>query len=447
VRKPSPELLRGLKRLAVGAAVGVVVFVVALYVWFPYDRAKEVAINLASAQNLDVDIDSVGPAWGLGLAFSNIHVKTRPTSPETKPTRLLIERASVSISPLSLLLFWTEPTLTISIDGFGGHVTITQNGSPGSPAKAPRPFSLEVTARDVDMSELPGLREALNLPVTGTLKLDLELASATGRYANAKGDISFTCAACVLGDGKTPLRVPGNPFLGGGLTLPKVRVGDLSGEVAIDNGDAKIKSLDARSPDLELSVEGGASLRDPLANSLLNAYVRFKLSDPFLKAAGALSTLLQMAGSSGKRPDGFYGVRLGGRLAAPTTLLSATSPTGAPALGATRSPRPAIAPAAYTPPPAPPMPVQMPPPPVPPPAIDNPPPPPPSPPPPAPEVTAPPPAPVTPPSATPPAAPPDQEGAMRGVPPAPPEGTPPPPGPEGPPSPPPPAAPPPEDSQ
>jgi len=446
VRKPSPEVLRWLKRSAVGAAVGVVVFVVALYVWFPYDRAKEVAVNLASAQNLDVDIDSVGPAWGLGLAFSNIHVKTRPTSPATKPTRLLIERASVSISPLSLLLFWTEPTITISIDGFGGHVTITQNGSPDSPAKAPRPFSLEITARDVDMSELPGLREALNLPVTGTLKLDLELASATGRYANAKGDISFTCAACVLGDGKTPLRVPGNPFLGGGLTLPKVRVGDLRGEVAIDDGEAKLKSLDAKSPDLELSVEGGASLRDPLANSLLNAYVRFKLSDPFLKAAGALSTLLQMAGSSGKRPDGFYGVRLGGRLAAPTTLLSATSPTGA--LGAPRLPRPAIAPAAYTPPPSPPMPVQMPPPQAPPPAVDNPSPPPtPPPPPPAPEVTAPPPTPVTPPPATPPAAPPDQEGAMRGVPPAPPEGTPPPPGPEGPPSPPPPVAPPPEDSQ
>jgi type II secretion system protein N len=445
VRKPSPETLRLLKRVAIGGAVGVVVFVVALYVWFPYDRAKEVVINLASAQNLDVEIESVGPAWGLGLAFSNIHVKTRPTSPTAKPTRIVIERATVSMSPLSLLFFWTQPELSVSIDGFGGHVEVTQSGSaapPNTPPKAAHPFSLEVSARDVDMSQLPGIRETLNLPVTGTLKLDLDLASATGHYANAKGELSFTCTACVLGDGKTPLRIEGNPFLGGGLTLPKVRVGDLRGEVGIDGGTAKLKDVGAKSPDLELTIEGDVSLRDPLPGSLLNVYLRFKLSDAFLKSAGTLSTLLQMAGASGKRPDGFYGVRILGRAAAPSTMLSATSPTGGgPPLGAVRG-RPGIAPSTYTPPPPPPQPAIMPmapPPAAPPVVVDNPPPPPPPPPSPPPDnqvvTSGPPPSPPAPPAPDPAGTTPPDPGATRGAPPPGPEGNPPPPAPEGPPPP------------
>ena len=68
MKKPSPETLRRLRRAGIGTGFGLLVFVVALYVWFPYDRAKEVAVSLAAAQNLDVEIESAGPAWGVGIA-------------------------------------------------------------------------------------------------------------------------------------------------------------------------------------------------------------------------------------------------------------------------------------------------------------------------------------------------------------------------------------------
>jgi len=403
MKKPSPETLRRLRRIGTGVGAFLLVFIVALYVWFPYDRAKEVAINVAAAQGFDVEIESAGPTWGAGVSFTNIRVKTRPTS--GKPTRFLIEKARVSTSILGAL-FSSSPTSTISLDAFGGRVQVSQSGAPGKKG----PFRFELTARDVKMSEVPGIRETINLPVSGTLKLDVDLASATGRFANAKGTISFLCEGCVAGDGKAPLKVEGNAFLGGGLTLPKVRIGDLRGEIAVDNGTAKLRGIESKSPDGEISLEGDVSLGDPLVSSIVNAYLRFKLSDAFLKSASTVQTILQVAGASGRRPDGAYGLRIAGRLGSPSISLSATSPFTSPSIATRAGARPGLAPS-YAPslPGAPPA---VPPaPPAPPPAAEN------SPPPPSP----PPPAPPSPePAPLPPPAPDVQQSNLRGTPPAPP---------------------------
>jgi hypothetical protein len=131
------------------------------------------------------------------------------------------------------------------------------------------------------------------------------------------------------------------------------------------------------------------SLRDPLMNSIVNAYLRFKLSDAFLKSASTVQTILQMAGGSGRRPDGSYGLRIGGRLGAPAMSLASSSPFGGTAGAAVRpgvGVRPGVAPSYVPPPPPPPVPGQQPPPP-PPVTVDNSPPPPPPPqPPPVPDV-------------------------------------------------------------
>jgi type II secretion system protein N len=404
MKKPSPETLRRMRRVGTGVGAFLLVFIVALYVWFPYDRAKEVAINVAAGQGFDVEIESAGPTWGAGVSFTNIRVKTRPTS--GKPTRFLIEKARVSTSIFGAL-FSSSPAFTISLDAFGGRVEVSQSGAPNKK----EPFRFEMTARDVKMSEVPGIRETINLPVSGTLRLDLDLASATGRFANAKGALSFLCESCVAGDGKTPLKVEGNAFLGGGLTLPKVRIGDLRGEIAVDNGTAKLKGIEAKSPDGEISLEGDVSLRDPLVNSIVNAYLRFKLSDAFLKSASTVQTILQVAAASGRRSDGAYGLRLAGRLGAPSISLSATSPLSSSSIAARAGTRPGIAPS-YVPalpgaPPSVPASAPVPPPPV----VDDSPPPVPPPPPPAPAPE---------PVAAPPAPPDVQQSNLRGTPPAPP---------------------------
>jgi type II secretion system protein N len=380
----TPDRWKRIRWVAIKSGFGFLVFVIALYVAFPYERAKEVAIRQAAAKELDVEIGSAGPTLGLGVAFHDIRVRTRPTT--GKPTRFTVEKAKVTFSPWSLL--FGSRSYAIALRAFGGQVDIDQTGTPGNSKKTP--FRTSVQASGVAMSELPGVKETINLPLGGTLRLDIDLKSETGRYADANGEISFTCSDCVLGDGKTPVKVTGNAFLAGGLTLPRTRLGDLVGRIVVTKGAAKLQGVEAKSPDVEMTLEGDVTLHDPLASSIVNAYLRFKFSDAYLQKAAAVQAMLQVAGAQGKRPDGFYGMKLGGRLGQMSSALSPVSPVGG---GIGPSPRPAnrpgISPSSTlpTPLPRPTQPVfSPPPPPAPAPAAPEPPPPPPPPPPAAPSA-------------------------------------------------------------
>ncbi|HEX3698496.1 MAG TPA: type II secretion system protein GspN [Polyangia bacterium] len=341
----TPERRRALRRSAANSVFGFVVFVVTLYIWFPYDRARDVAIAMAAAQGLDVEIGSVGRAFGFGVTFRDIIVRTHP--PSGKPTRFTIEAARVTVSPLSLL--GSSPSVTIDADAFGGNIVFEQTASK---QKAKGPFTVGIKVSSLNLAELPGVKEAINLPLGGTLALKIDLSSASGRYADTVGAISFQCEACVVGDGHTPLRVEGNPFLAGGLTLPRVRLGNLSGRVAVEKGLAKLQGVGGKSADGELSLEGESQLRDPLNLSSINFYLRFKLSDALLKSAERLATILQMAATQGKRPDGSYGVRLSGTFAnmAPPVFTTA-SQFGGPSPPPRPAGRPGIAPRPAPPPP------------------------------------------------------------------------------------------------
>ena len=354
----TPDRLRALRRPALNVAFGLSVFMVAAYLSFPYERAKEIAIRLAAQKDLDVEIGSAGPAFGLAVAFHDILVRTRPTpgapGAPSKPTRFFIDAARVSASPWSLLS--SSKGFSVALTGFGGRVDFDQRGTPGKKGA----FATEIRARDVKMAELPGVKDALNIPLAGTLKLDLRLKSETGKYADASGEITFSCVDCVIGDGKTPLKVAGNPFLAGGLTLPRTRLGDFGGHVAIDKGVGKLQGVEAKSPDLEVTLEGEVTLHDPLPTSTVNAYLRFKLTDAFLAKATAVQAMLQMVGAQGKRPDGFYGVRIGGRLGQMSPpVLTPVSPIATSAIPVRPSIRASTAP--YPSPAAPPVPIAPPP--------------------------------------------------------------------------------------
>jgi type II secretion system protein N len=174
----TPDRLRTLRRLGLNAAFALGVFAVALYLSFPYDRAKEIAIRLAAQKDLDVEIGSAGPAFGLAVSFHDILVRTRPTPGPTgapsKPTRFFIESARVSASPWSLLS--SVSGFSLALSGFGGRVDFDQRGTPGKKGS----FATEIHARDVKLAELPGVKDALSIPLAGALKLDLQIKSETG---------------------------------------------------------------------------------------------------------------------------------------------------------------------------------------------------------------------------------------------------------------------------
>jgi type II secretion system protein N len=311
----SPERLRKLRAFGLRAGFGLLVFIIAFYVSFPYHRIKDTVVAMASQQDLDVEIASAGPILGVGIAFHDIVVQTRPVD-SSKPTRVRIDDARVSISPLARLV--GEEAYSLSAAALGGDTDIDWQASKTK-------SRLNIKSEDLAMSELPGVKEAINLPLAGKLGLTVDLAMPGNRLGAGAGSIRWTCAACVIGDGKAKLKVASNPMLAEGLSLPRLKLGDFTGRIAFENGLGKLQAVQARSPDGELYIEGEIRLADPLPMSQVDLYVRFKLSDALLKSSDKLQLIFQLIESMGKRSDGFYGLRLQGsigRLGAPQWMKS-----------------------------------------------------------------------------------------------------------------------------
>jgi type II secretion system protein N len=314
------ERLRTVRRIAIYAVVGIAVYVAALMFCFPYDRVKEMAIAMAAQAGVELEIATAGPAFPLGVSFEDIRVRPRPAVPLSKPIQIHLDSARVPFLPIVLS---GGNGFEVVVRALGGRIAIAASSRKGGP------MHNDIRVDDLNLAQVPGVRELWNLPLTGTLNVGVRLDSKTGRFADANGEIEFKCATCTLGDGKAAVKFGGaNPFLAAGLTLPRVRLGDFGGRVAIEKGVARAQGVAVKSADAELTLDGEVVLRDPLAYSAVNAYVRFKLGDALLKNASAIASVLQMAGAPGLRPDGFYGLRLSGLFSAMSAVLTPTSPLG-----------------------------------------------------------------------------------------------------------------------
>jgi len=361
----TPERLRLLRRSLLYTAAGAIVYVIALTFCFPYDRARDAAVAVAARAGYDLEIGSAGPSFPFGIAFDEVRLRARTAVPPPKPAQARFDSVRVAMLPLAMS---HGESFDVVARGLGGEITLAGT----VPKKGP--FKIDLSAKDIALAQLPGVRETLNLPLTGAMTVTVHLESATGKYADTHGEIEFKCGSCVVGDGKTAAKLGSNPFLAAGLTLPRVRLGELAGRMVVEKGIAKAQGIAIKSADAEVTLDGEAVLRDPLPSSTLNFYVRFKLGDALLKGAPSIATILQMAGAPGLRPDGFYGLRIAGTLGLPQAALSVSSPvpaqSAAPRGGSHTSVAPAAPPpmnahrqppAAVPPPPPPPPPAAPPP--------------------------------------------------------------------------------------
>ncbi|HEY0709817.1 MAG TPA: type II secretion system protein GspN [Polyangia bacterium] len=313
----TPERRAALIRIAALSAFALVVFVVSFILAFPYDRIKDQVIARGAAQGYDVRVESAGPVFGVGVAMDNITVRSRPT-PGTKASVFEIDSARVHVSPLAQLL--GTLAFDVALETMGGQID-------ADVAIEKKRAVNKVTARDLAMSDMPGVRQAINLPLAGTLNLDLDLVSPNQRNAEANGSLNWKWAGMVLGDGKEKLKIAGNPLMAEGISLPRVRFGDFGGRVVFQKGVGKLQGVGARSQDAEVKIEGEVRLADPPTSTYLDLYITFKFSDALLKSADKLQLMLQFAESAGKRSDGFFGFRISGTPARMSPVLwQKTSP-------------------------------------------------------------------------------------------------------------------------
>ena len=225
----TPERLRAVRRWLLQSAFGLLVFGVALYFCFPYDRAKDLAIAWAANQGYDVTIGSAGSGLRVRRQLQR-HPRAQPADRHRQADPVLARfgaRARVAVRRCSA----RRRRWAIAAVGAGRR----SRRSTSSIRRRGRCTSASRRSRSISGScRACARRSTCRSPARSRCRWTCRRRPAATR--DADGTLSFKCKSCVLGDGKTPLKVEGNPLLSGGLTLPKVRLGDLVGRVVDRKG-------------------------------------------------------------------------------------------------------------------------------------------------------------------------------------------------------------------
>ncbi|HEY0480922.1 MAG TPA: type II secretion system protein GspN [Kofleriaceae bacterium] len=314
-RNLGPRARRVLRYLGF-AVLGLVAFVFALQLTFPFDRIKDKAID-ALSEKYEVAIGDVERSIIPGrVYFKAVSLRTRPTKVGDVATTFYIERLGIDVGLFAL----AHGTIAVKLDAKigAGHIT-------GKIALANDGTVVKLDGDDLPSANLP-MREVLGLPMSGKVRFALDLALPNDRKtgkpnaAKADGNFEFACpSGCTVGDGKSKLKLTTNnarqqAFLdegGGGIDFGKVNIDSLFANVEIKSGKLDITRFETRSPDGELHVALDMALNQDLQASVVTGCLRFKGSDVLLKREAKTHAAISTTGAP-LGPDNLFHIKLDG---------------------------------------------------------------------------------------------------------------------------------------
>jgi type II secretion system protein N len=364
--------------------VGLVTFVFAFQLTFPFQRVKDKVIDLLS-DKYDVTIGDVEGGLIPGrMYFKAVSLRTRATSSDDISTTFYIEKLEVDIGLFALL----RGTAAVKIDAKigSGHIK-------GTIALSKDGTAVDLVGEDLPSASLP-MREALGLPMSGKVRFSFNLdlpndknkaGKVVPNWPRAEGSAELACpSGCTFGDGKTKLKPKlkiraQQAFAEGGIDFGKVNVDSLLATAEIKSGKLDVTKLDVKSTDGDVKVEVDVALNQDIGSSMVTGCLRFKGSDNLLKREPKTHAALSTTGAP-VGPDGLFHIKLdgplrevrrvgvvctagaggsdtGGNTPRPNLTITPESPTGRPGM---LSPPPNV-PSSIPPPTPPPMPVTEPP--------------------------------------------------------------------------------------
>lgn len=355
-RLATHPVLEGMLKYGGYSVFALFCFVTFLRWSLPMDRIRERVQDTLRQRGWQVTMSSLDLSLPLGAVAEDVNLAIPSKKPATKPARLLLDRVAVDAGVIASLR--KRANVKAHVQAFDGEARVRY-------AEGGSETSAEVSIVEMDLSRVALVPSVLGIPVWGRVTGDGDLTMPGGKLAQSQGKVELAVEGLAAGDGKGKIKIPGNAFLEQGITIGRVLLGNLKGTVAIDKGTAKLRGVSAKSPDVELQVEGEVQLRDPVSASQLRLYVLFRPSQALLDRDAALKFATSSM-TQAKRDDGFYGIQINGTLAFPQSLLSKTAQAGGAAgttAATTPSKRGLAAPTLPSaPPPSPPPPSPSPPP-------------------------------------------------------------------------------------
>lgn len=333
------------------------------YVTFPWDRVRDKIVSEfehnqhpgPGQPRQTLTIGSFKPSWFTGAVLTDVALTTVPVDPTKPPTTYRADEVRVRVSLGSLFSPMKDVSFQIkamggTIDGTISHVkSVERDATPAPQKKAPLPGAtspkddgpkydrtIRAELEGIDVQQISAIRDAIGAPVGGTLKGKIDLTLGSSRVDRATGSLDLEIADLWVSDGKVPFKIPALKLFFGSedITLPQISIGTVPVQITVKNGVAKIDKMSASGKDLDLGVEGQVTLRESLPDSDAQITVHFKFNDTYRKKGDATAGLLLALDSepklrAGKRPDGFYGLKMIGPIGGNAQIVAAPN-TGGP---------------------------------------------------------------------------------------------------------------------
>ena len=299
-------------------------------VTFPFERLRDRLVgdfNVRQAPSARLHIGDMSGYWLAGVEANNIELTQAPKpkastdATESKPKVVKIDAAHISVSLLRFLIGTTA--VSFGANAFGGELS-------GSIAAGSTEQTYDFELEKLNVGQVPFLDELVGLPMKGTMAGQTELALMDRLWAKCDGKVKFTITGLKVGDGKAKVL--------NAIALPEMNVGKVEFSAVVTSGRLKVEKLGAKGNDVELGVDGGIRLKDPLGTSLLDLTLKFRFNDAYRNKNDTTKALLGAPGSTSpglfeltpqvqksKRADGYYGWRIGGTLDHPTFEPSASA--------------------------------------------------------------------------------------------------------------------------
>jgi type II secretion system protein N len=298
-------------RLLYGAFF-VAAFLLALRQTLPVEAAKERLILEAGQRGFEVDAAEVGPAGLVGVGLKDVTLKDK-TGLTVALDRL---DASVPLWPLVT----GKRRVALSARLYDGSVR-------GTFDLAGSPQVMELQIDRVDLSQAVALRKASGVDFSGLVSGGGHVSVPADEKGRAEGRMDLSVKAAGVNGGSLPM---GNM---GGLTLPKVALGDLTAVLKVENGKGTFEKLGTAGGDVDLAADGLYFVVQPrLEYAPLFGKVAVRLSEAFAQKPEnkVFKNLLDAALGQAKGPGG-YQLQVFGSLGHPQVR---------PAAGVTTAPSP-----------------------------------------------------------------------------------------------------------
>jgi len=278
---PTRQQLDRWKVIGGYVAFSVAVFVIMLYLTFPYEAVGKRLSDEASNQGLSLTFSGLGAGF-FGVSASAMQISKRLEAGEDSAAEPVVVR-SVSIRPSVFPL-----GLAFSGNVFGGRV----RGSMGGSSDVSIRLRLDgLNAADERLKTLSGLDLAGK--ARGRLSLDIPKAPSTPivktrepDLSQAKGTLSLNVDQLTVNGGT--LKVPINGEMTP-LDLPTIAIGDVEAKINFQKGLGTIEKFQAKGSDVDLFATGTVKLSKRLEYSEPNVDVRMKLEPDFTRRLGIMA--------------------------------------------------------------------------------------------------------------------------------------------------------------